>query len=52
MHDIRGGFAYVIAAAAAEGTTVLHDVHHRERGYHRPLEAFAELGLGITRSSG
>ena len=50
--DIRGGFAYVIAAAAAEGTSVLHDVHHLERGYHRPLEAFAELGLGITRSTG
>jgi UDP-N-acetylglucosamine 1-carboxyvinyltransferase len=48
--DIRGGFAYVIAAAAAEGTTVLHDVHHLERGYHRPLEAFAEIGLGITRT--
>jgi UDP-N-acetylglucosamine 1-carboxyvinyltransferase len=49
--DIRGGFAYVIAAAAAEGTTVLSDVHHLERGYHRPLEAFAGLGLDITRST-
>ncbi|MEX2659135.1 MAG: UDP-N-acetylglucosamine 1-carboxyvinyltransferase [Acidimicrobiales bacterium] len=49
--DIRGGFAYVIAAAAAEGRTVLSDVHHLERGYHRPLEAFADLGLGITRST-
>lgn len=48
--DIRGGFAYVIAAAAAEGTTVLHDVHHLERGYHRALEAFAGIGLEITRS--
>jgi UDP-N-acetylglucosamine 1-carboxyvinyltransferase len=47
--DIRGGFAYVIAAAAAEGTSVLRDVHHLERGYHRPLEAFAELGLNIDR---
>jgi UDP-N-acetylglucosamine 1-carboxyvinyltransferase len=47
--DIRGGFAYVIAAAAAEGTSVLRDVHHLERGYHRPLEAFAQLGLDIDR---
>jgi UDP-N-acetylglucosamine 1-carboxyvinyltransferase len=47
--DIRGGFAYVIAAAAAEGGSVLHDVHHLERGYHRPLEAFAQLGLQIDR---
>jgi len=47
--DIRGGFAYVLAAAAAEGPSILHDVHHLERGYHRPLEAFEALGLPITR---
>ena len=47
--DIRGGFAYVLAAAAAEGPSLLHDVHHLERGYHRPLEAFEALGLPITR---
>lgn len=47
--DVRGGFAYVIAAAAAEGPSVLRDVHHLERGYHRPLEAFAQLGLHIDR---
>jgi UDP-N-acetylglucosamine 1-carboxyvinyltransferase len=47
--DIRGGFAYVIAAAAAEGGSVLRDIHHLERGYHRPLPAFAELGLQIER---
>jgi UDP-N-acetylglucosamine 1-carboxyvinyltransferase len=48
--DIRGGFAYVIAAAAAAGPSVLHDIHHLERGYHRPLAAFAELGLQIERA--
>jgi UDP-N-acetylglucosamine 1-carboxyvinyltransferase len=47
--DIRGGFGYVIAAAAATGPSVLHDVQHLERGYHRPLEAFAQLGLHISR---
>ena len=47
--DIRGGFAYVIAAAAASGSSRLRDVHHLERGYHRPLEAFAGLGLHISR---
>jgi UDP-N-acetylglucosamine 1-carboxyvinyltransferase len=47
--DIRGGFAYVIAAAAADSGSVLHDVHHLERGYHQPLEAFAQLGLQIDR---
>ena len=47
--DVRGGFAYVIAAAAAEGASTLRDIHHLERGYHRPLEAFAQLGLHIER---
>ena len=47
--DIRGGFAYVLAAAAAEGPSLLHDVHHLERGYHKPLEAFEGLGLSISR---
>ncbi len=49
MPDVRGGFAYVIAAAAADGVSDLHDVHHLERGYHHPLEAFVELGLDVTR---
>ncbi|HEX4905649.1 MAG TPA: UDP-N-acetylglucosamine 1-carboxyvinyltransferase [Acidimicrobiales bacterium] len=48
--DIRAGFAYVIAAAAAEGATVLHDVHHIERGCNRAYEAFTDLGLKIERS--
>jgi UDP-N-acetylglucosamine 1-carboxyvinyltransferase len=47
--DIRGGFSYLIAAAAAEGASVLHEVTEIERGYHRPFEAFSELGLDITR---
>jgi UDP-N-acetylglucosamine 1-carboxyvinyltransferase len=50
--DIRGGFAYVLAAAIAEGSSTIHDVHHLERGYHRPLEAFAQIGLHITRTPG
>jgi UDP-N-acetylglucosamine 1-carboxyvinyltransferase len=47
--DIRGGFAYVIAAAAADGPTILRDVHHIERGYHRAHDSFSELGLKIER---
>ena len=49
--DVRGGFAYVIAAAAADGPSTLHDVDPIERGYHRPLEQFAALGLHIERVS-
>ncbi len=52
MPDIRAGFAYVIAAAAAEGTSNLFDIHHLERGYNRPFENFSELGLQIRRDAG
>ena len=48
MPDIRGAFSYVIAAAAAEGPSVLHGVHHLERGYDQALAKFSELGLRIT----
>ena len=47
MPDVRGAFAYVIAAAAAHGPSTLRGVHHLERGYDRPLEKFSELGLRI-----
>jgi UDP-N-acetylglucosamine 1-carboxyvinyltransferase len=48
MPDVRGAFSYVIAAAAADSPSVLHGVHHLERGYDQPLEKFSELGLRIT----
>jgi UDP-N-acetylglucosamine 1-carboxyvinyltransferase len=47
--DIRGGFAYVLAAAAAEGDSLIKGVHHLDRGYNRPLDNFAQLGLDIER---
>ncbi len=49
--DIRGGFAYVLAAAAAEGTTTITGTHHLDRGYNRPIENFRALGLDIERVS-
>jgi UDP-N-acetylglucosamine 1-carboxyvinyltransferase len=48
MPDIRAAFAYVIAAAAAQGPSTLHGVQHLERGYDHPLEKFSSLGLRIT----
>ena len=48
--DIRGGFAYVLAAAAAEGATTLLGTHHLDRGYNRPVENFAALGLDIVET--
>ena len=47
--DIRGGFAYVLAAAAAEGTTTITNTHHLDRGYNHPIENFESLGLDIRR---
>jgi UDP-N-acetylglucosamine 1-carboxyvinyltransferase len=48
MPDIRAAFAYVIAAATAQGPSTLHGVHHLERGYDHALEKFSSLGLRIT----
>lgn len=45
--DVRAGFSSVIAAAAAEGPSVLRGVHHLERGYHRPAEQLRSLGLDL-----
>ncbi len=45
--DVRAGFSSVIAAAAAQGPSLLHGVHHLERGYHRPAEQLRSLGLDL-----
>jgi UDP-N-acetylglucosamine 1-carboxyvinyltransferase len=47
--DVRAGFSSVIAAAAANGPTLLRGVHHLERGYHRPAEQLRSLGLMLER---
>jgi UDP-N-acetylglucosamine 1-carboxyvinyltransferase len=45
--DVRGGFAYLLAAAIADGETILRGVHHIERGYHHVVAQFRGLGLEI-----
>jgi UDP-N-acetylglucosamine 1-carboxyvinyltransferase len=45
--DVRAGFSSVIAAAAADGPSLLRGVHHLERGYHRPAEQLRSLGLDL-----
>jgi UDP-N-acetylglucosamine 1-carboxyvinyltransferase len=47
--DVRAGFSSVIAAAAAEGPSLLHGIQHLERGYHRPFETLESLGLRLER---
>ena len=47
MPDIRAGFAYILAAAVADGPSTIRGIHQLERGYDRVHEKFAELGLRI-----
>jgi UDP-N-acetylglucosamine 1-carboxyvinyltransferase len=47
--DVRAGFSSVIAAAVAEGPSLLHGIEHLERGYHRPFETLESLGLRLER---
>jgi UDP-N-acetylglucosamine 1-carboxyvinyltransferase len=47
--DVRAGFSSVIAAAVAEGPSLLHGIHHLERGYNRPFETLRSLGLLVER---
>lgn len=52
MPDIRAAFGYLIAAAAANSPSILHGVHHLERGYDHVFDKFSELGLGIRQLHG
>ncbi|WP_134684580.1 UDP-N-acetylglucosamine 1-carboxyvinyltransferase [Brevibacillus migulae] len=48
--DLRAGAALVIAGIAAEGTTVVEQIHHIDRGYDRLERQFEQLGATITRT--
>jgi len=50
LPDVRAGFSAVLAAAVADQPSSLHGIHHIERGYHRPFEQFASLGLTLRRA--
>ncbi len=47
--DIRAGMALVLAALAAEGTTVIGNIHQIDRGYQRLEEKLRPLGAHIQR---
>ena len=47
--DLRAGAAMVVAGLAAEGTTVVEDISHIERGYEDIVEKFTQLGADIRR---
>ena len=47
--DVRAGFSSVIAAAVAEGPSLLRGIHHLERGYNQPAETLTALGLRLEK---
>lgn len=49
--DLRAGLAYIIAAAVARGTSVIHNVYTIDRGYEQIEERLQKIGLDIKRTS-
>ena len=47
--DLRGGAALVVAGLKAQGTTVVNDIHHIERGYEAPEKVMSSLGADIVK---
>lgn len=47
--DLRGGAALVIAGLAAEGETVVHDIHHIDRGYEDYVGKLHAIGANVER---
>ena len=49
--DLRASAALVLAGLAAKGRTVVHQIHHLDRGYERLDEKLGQLGAQIERSN-
>lgn len=47
--DIRAGAAGAIAGLVADGTTIVHDIHHLDRGYAGFAERMQMLGGDVRR---
>ena len=47
--DLRGGLAYIIAAAVAEGTSTIDNAYLIDRGYEHIESRLQKLGLNIQR---
>lgn len=48
--DLRAGAALVLAGLAAEGTTIVEQIHHIDRGYDRLEWQLEQLGASIRRT--
>ena len=49
--DLRASMSLVLAALAAEGSTVIDRLYHMDRGYERLEEKLAGLGAELRRIS-
>jgi UDP-N-acetylglucosamine 1-carboxyvinyltransferase len=49
--DLRAGASLILAALAAEGTTIIHGAHHVHRGYENIERKFLDIGASISRSA-
>jgi UDP-N-acetylglucosamine 1-carboxyvinyltransferase len=47
--DLRAGATLVLAGISAEGTTLIHDIAHIDRGYEAYVEKLAALGADVAR---
>jgi len=52
VHDLRAGAALVLAGLAAEGTTLVEDVFHIDRGYDGLERKLSCLGAEVRRTRG
>jgi UDP-N-acetylglucosamine 1-carboxyvinyltransferase len=46
--DLRAGASMIVAALAAQGTSLIYGAHHVHRGYENIGRKFQELGAAIT----
>lgn len=47
--DLRAGATLVLAGIVADGYTVVHDIHHIDRGYENYCEKLRALGADVER---
>jgi UDP-N-acetylglucosamine 1-carboxyvinyltransferase len=47
--DLRGGAALIIAGLGAEGTTIVEEAEHIDRGYESIEKALKSVGGDIVR---
>lgn len=49
--DLRAGAAMILAGLVAEGTTIIGNLHHIDRGYEDIVGKLQALGADIQRIS-